>query len=281
MPLQSKYTGSEAPNPFGQSENRLPFPTLRLSWHNGYPQAEKTTGTKYFGGWFADAANFVADCSELGDLPTLSGFIGPQQWTNQDGTKTYDVFASRAVMAAPIATIIKWFKDVTSGKSSSTTYMLVYLAYIAKQNEINVLFPWGPALLGGTGFKGVYMEKAFKEWARLSTSARTQYAPGVPVNQFYYRIGTFGDTRTTQEVGSAKKNFIVPAQVDPSLDWSEKMLTNYFVDDDTFGKMIDLRAKSAEWFTHKDNRRDDETPQTAANNIPQEPEFNDDFPPLE
>jgi hypothetical protein len=278
-PLQSKYAGSEAVNPFGQAENRLPFPALRLSWHNGYPQAEKTTGAKYFGGWFADAGNFIADCSEIGDIPSLSGFVGPQEWTNQDGTKTYSVYASRAIMAAPINTIVKWFK-ADDGKQSSTTYMLVFLAYIDKQNNKNVLLPWGPALLGGSGFKGVYMQKAFQEYARLSTQSRLINAPGVPVNQFYYRIGTFGETRITQEVGKVKKNFVVPAQVDPSLDWSEKMLINYFVDDATYGKMIDLRTKSADWFTHKDGKKDEQI-QSSTNTVPPEPEFNDDFPPLE
>ena len=276
-PLQSRYAGSQSINPFGQSENRLPFPALRLSWHNGYPQAEKTTGCKHFGGWFADADNYQADLSELGNPAELAGFKGPQTWTNQDGTKEYSVFASRAIMAAPIATVVKWFKDATTGKSSSTTYMLVYLGNIEKVEGANVMRPFGPALLGGTGFKGVYMQKAFQEWARLSSIARAQFAPGVPLNQFYYRIGTFGETRITKEVGSTKKNFVVPAQVDPSLNWSEQMLTNYFVNDDIFEKMVDLRAKSAEWFTHKDGKRDDVTSAPAE---PEMPEYGDDFPAL-
>jgi len=244
MPITSAFKQNELGNPLqGVSDYvKLPFPTLRLRWHNGYPQASKDSGTQHFGGWFNGGDEYAED---LANFPASLHYMkGPDTWVSKDG-KEYEVYHNRAIFAAPVATRVRWITKENGYKSSVTEI----LAVVADRKDKGSLFPYGAAVLSCSGMGGLALVDAFREWVKKTTKARVEFAPGVPSNMFYVVIGTFGKQRITRMVGKTSQSPIVPAQVNyaDKTEIDEGFLASYFVGDEVGAKMIELKTAAAEW----------------------------------
>src|SRR3990167_4495123 len=157
-PIASAFRQNEFGNPLqGASDYvKLPFPALRLRWHNGYPQAPKEGGTQHFGGWFNGADEYAED---MANFPApLSYLKGPETWISKDG-KEYEVFHNRALFAAPIATRTRWMKTDSGGNRSVTEI----LALLANREGKKALTAWGAGVLSCSGMGGLALIDAFRE----------------------------------------------------------------------------------------------------------------------
>ena len=264
--IKSQFSNQQVGNALQGDSDRvtLPFGVLRLPWHNGNPQAEKS-GAKYFGGWFSsdDNPDFLADLNAVNQEAAPQGFAGPEIWTARDG-KEYTAYSARRVFAAPIATRVKWMTNRETGKKSSSTSVLVYLADWDNTNK--VLVPYGPAVLSAKGFAGNFILDAFKKWQADTVRIRTEIAKGVPASLFYVPVGTFGKERITKMVGSGgAQSPIIPVQVgNPPQGWDATEVEKHFVGDDVAAIMVTLKDQAAEWLTDKSN--DDDKPGQVAPN---------------
>ena len=261
MSITTSLNQKDFGNPLaGQSDRiQLPFPNLRLYWHNGNPQAEKQ-GAKHFGGWFAGMDDFIADLQTMGAKPEeATGFIGPEVWVSREG-KEYSVYSARAVYAAPIATRVSWYPDKPGGSAKGHVNILVYLAV---RNTEKKLVPFAPAVLGGKSYSGKAIQDAFKLWVSETQQLRAASAPGVPVSMFYVPVGTFGTTRY-QEMrgGNSAQSPIVPCQYGkPSSGaWDESTLAAHFVGDNIGGEMMNLLKQAQEWLNDKPTSDDQQQP---------------------
>jgi hypothetical protein len=252
MTIKSNLSQRDMGNPLTAPGDRveLPFAHLRLYWHNGYPQAEKT-GAKYFGGWFCGADDFVNDLALLGKSDAPYGFTGPETWTSRD-SKDYSTYSARAVYAAPIVTRLNWIKRLDGGQASHLG-ILVYLATV----ENKVLVPYGPAVLYAKSYSAKYVQDAFKQWVSDTAQIRADVAPGVPVSMFYVPVGTFGDKRTQESVGKLQTSPIVPCQYGKQGQWNEKTLEGHFVGDEIGAAMLELKAQAEEWLRDKPANNDE------------------------
>jgi hypothetical protein len=200
-PIQSNFTQNQFGNPLESASDyvKLPFPVLRLRWHNGYAQAPKENGTQHFGGWFNGSDEYA---DGLANFPAPPHYMkGPATWVAANG-KEYEVFHNRAIFAAPIATRTRWTKTET-GSSKSVTEILALLA--DREGDKKPLAPWGAAVLSCSGMGGLALVDAFREWTKKTAKARQEFAPGVPANLFYVAIGTFGTERITRMVARPPK----------------------------------------------------------------------------
>lgn len=253
--ITTQYKASDFGNALQGDNDRvnLPFGYIRLPWHNGNPQAEKV-GAKYFGGWFSsdDNPDFVTDLGNVNQETAPQGFTGPEIWVARDG-KEYTAYSARRVFAAPIATRVKWMTNRETGKKSSATSVLVYLA--DWNIEKKVLFPYAPAVLSAKGYAGNFIVDAFKKWQADTARIRFEIAKGVPASLFYVPVGTFGKERITKMVGAGNaQSPIVPVQVGaPPQGWDAKEVEAHFVGDTVAALMLTLREQAAEWLTDKNN----------------------------
>lgn len=250
---------------------QLPFPALRLNWHNGNPQVTPKEGAKYFGGWYSsnDKPDFIGDIDAIGAASWPSEITGPETWVNKDG-KEYVAYSARAILAAPIASRIIW--STRDGKTTSRTDVLVYMATKTKNGPV----AYAPAVLGAGGWAGNYILDAFKKFVTETTKTRNEFAPGVGFNFFYVAVGTWGDERVTKLVGKGAQSPIVPCVYAVPGEWNEESLTRYFVGDAVAEEMNNLRRQAEEWLAEKGD--DNKSPQ-ASNSLPElstEPE--DEFP---
>ncbi len=251
--ITSQFKTNDFGNALAGENDRvmLPFGTLRLPWHNGNPQAEKS-GAKYFGGWFSsdDNPDFLSDLAIVNQDAAPQGFTGPEIWTARDG-KEYTAYSARRVFAAPIATRVKWMTNKETGKKNSSTSLLVYLA--DWDVEKKCLIPYAPAVLSAKGFAGNFILDAFKKWQADTARIRLEIARGVPSNLFYVPVGTFGKERITKMVGSGNSQSpVVPVQVgNPPQGWDNAEVEKHFVGDDIAAIMKSLKEQAAEWLSDK------------------------------
>lgn len=239
----------------------LPFPFLRLSWVNGYAGRDPKT-VEGMGGFQAGVAEFESDVAALGDYAP-SYFKGPSTWQDAKGQKTYDVYHSRAIYAAPIGSRVRWSKFEKNGKmvNASKTEILVYLADIDAEKH---LVPYGPAVISAKSYEGNFLLDAFKAWVADSAEIRKTEAPGVPSAFFYVPIGTFGDKRLTKLVGKVEKSPVVPAQVG-KIAWTPENLGAYHVGAEVEALMVSLHEQAGEWLTEKADNKAETTPKPVDN----------------
>mgnify|MGYP003444532393 CR=1 FL=1 len=266
-----KSTVKPMGNPLATDSDRiqLPFPTLRLHWHNGSPQAAKE-GVKYFGGWFSsdDKPDFISDLNALGRSEFPTDFVGPETWTSKDG-KDYISYSGRAVLAAPIGTRVMWFQK--DGKTSSKTEILVYLACRTKEGAI----AYAPAVLSAGGYAGNFIVDAFKKFVSDTAKLRAECAPGIGANYFYAAVGTFGKDRPTRLVGKGAQSPIVQCvYAVPGGEWTEASLEKYFVGDEVAAEMNRLHDQALEWLHDKGtDKKADAQERGIEPNIDTEPNF--------
>jgi hypothetical protein len=240
-PIKTQFNVAQFGNALeGESDRvKLPFGHIWAYWTNGNSAASKEDGAKFFGGWAADADKLMPDVSSINQTEPPTGFKGPQTWVNREGNE-YNVYATRAVYAAPIAT--RYYFDEKGGHIA----VLSYLGTFEKRGEKNILIPYGPGVLTANGYAASRVRDAFKKWQANTAKVRAEFAPGVPANLFYYCIGTFGDKRNQEMVGKRSQSPIIPAQVRET-DWNENTLELHFVGDTVAAIMLDLKAQAAEW----------------------------------
>ena len=241
-PISTTYTVSQFGNALeGESDRvKLPFDHVWFWWSNGSPESDPDKGARYFGGWASDAEKFIPAMSALNQDEPPIGAKGPQTWRNREGNE-FEVFAARAVYAAPIAT--RYYFDEKGGHIA----ILAYLATRVKKGDKSELVPYGPAVLTANGYAASKVRDAFKKWQSNTAKARAAFAPGVPANLFYYCIGTFGDKREQEMVGKpGRQSPIVPARVQ-EIAWDEAALNAYFVGDTVAAIMLSLKTLAEEW----------------------------------
>lgn len=248
MPIKSQYTDRDIATPIQSQADfvQLPFPYLRLYWHNGSPQADKAGNAKYYGGFQIGSDKAREDMSALGVTNLPSPFV-ESTFVASDG-KEYDAFSARAIYAAPIKAKDDWYEefDQKRGKTVKRHRLdfLVYLGSLTEKGKSKTIEPWGVAVISATGFAASAILRGFKEFIKDTQKIRDEFAPGVPPNFFYCPIGTFGDKRITEAAGEST---YVPAQV-KQYEWTEGLLASIFVGDEAATKMIELQQLCEEWY---------------------------------
>jgi hypothetical protein len=251
-PITSNYKASDLGNPFaGTGEVTLPFPHLRLFWHNGDGKAALNSGVYHYGGWFSGQDDMNSDLSEWGIKPDMLGFSGPDTWVNNKG-KEYQAYHNRQIYIAPIAPRVTWRKikkDDGSWTSKSTYALLCWLAYPADKTMKYL----GPAVISGSSYSGGAIEDAIKSYPGITAKARAEAAPDVPSWQWYIPIGTFGNKRIQVVVGKgAKQSPIVPAQIFvPDGGWTAEKVAHYFVPNEQVQQIMDTKKAAEEWLAWK------------------------------
>lgn len=271
MAITSKHANAYQDPTSTSDAVRLPFPHLTLTWHNGNPAAPG--GAYKFGGWYAENIHFERDMNSIGLAtfdPTITKMFGkPQSWTNSKGGE-YGTYSTRIVMAAPIASRQTWYK----GRSIFS--VLAMLAYTDEDKSLKSLFP---AVLnaGGKG-NSEDIRSAMKEWQSETAVWRNQFAAGVPLNEFYIPLGTYGDKRVARDVtgkgGKSSKVAVIRTFV-PSLDDDaqiEAYLEQQHVGEEVADVMVGMLADAQEWLAWKPKKFEEKQ----VSNDPQDPNYDDD-----
>jgi hypothetical protein len=263
--LESKYKSSDLGNPFqATGEISLPFPHLKLYWHNGKADAEPK-GAYHYGGWYCEADKFIPDIENFNVDPAVIGFKGPDTWHNQKGGE-YQSYHIRSVSVAPIANRKYWFTD-NEGRNKSTYALLAFMATYSA--EAKVFVPLGPVVLSASSYSGGFLEDAIKSFPTLTAEARKKVAPNVPSWQWYIPVGTFGTKRITKIVGTTKTSPVVPAQIyAPEKGW-ENNISNYFVSNEVVEQMMDTKKAAQEWLDWRPEKVQEPTPVAAVEEFPE------------
>ena len=223
------------------SEVKPPFPCIEMNWHNGFSTSE-SKNTKYFGGWQISEENAGLALGTFGKLYSLFGEV--EQWAKGKGEGTYPARSTRFITCAPVATRVKWYEGRDGNKGASKTQIIVYLCEINKEHKIT---PYAPALLYcGSYHAGIAVSQAFQSWSNFINTNRESAAIGnIPAWAFWGYFGTFGDKRTTKEVGKTVKNMIVPCQVNFPKDPTS--IRSLYVGDEIASEIMGLRKQLQEW----------------------------------
>lgn len=262
MTIKSQFTKSDVKPVFTGNADfvQLPFPTLRIAWVNGNPQAERTSA-KYFGGWQCGFERAAEDLNTLGLQSLPAYFSEVTTWINDKG-KEYQAFSSRFVLAAPILAKDDWWEEFDNKRNINVKrHRLDMLVYLATMNEKKNLLPYSPAVLSATGFAASAIKKAFLAWPKDNADKFNQFAPDVPSMFFYVNVGTFGDTRITEPAGDS---VYVPCQYSKK-EVTEQLLEALHVGVEVEAQIVSYQAQAASWFgdTHA-NRNKTYVPEPAA-----------------
>lgn len=222
---------------------QLPFPYLRLSWHNGNPHASKVEGAKYYGGWQIGEDRVSEDLATFGFDSLPSYFTPSTEWVADNG-KAYWARSARYIYAAPIFAKDDWWEEFSPQGTKVKRHRLDMLVYLASINNA-VWEPWGPAVLSASGYAASAIAKSFKDFAKDTSEIRRQFAPGVDDMFFYACLGTFGPDRVNKPAGDSA---YVPCQFNKPKDgWNEQHLTNCFVGEGIAAVMVDLQVQADAW----------------------------------
>jgi hypothetical protein len=246
-----------------------PLPYVEMNWHNGFATSE-AKNAKHFGGWQISEENAGVALGHFGKLYPLFGET--EQWMKGKGEGTYPARSTRFITAAPIATRVKWYDGRDGKNGSSKTQILVYLCEIDKEKNIT---PYAPALIhGGSYHAGVAVTAAFQAWSNhINTNREAANIGSVPAWAFWGYFGTFGDKRTTKEVGTKEKNFIVPCQVNFPKDPAS--IRSLYVGDVVAAEIMVLRKQAQAWLDDAKSAKKSQAEQ--GNDIPQPEEDLPDF----
>ena len=197
---------------------------------------------RYFGGWGTNAEEFFAAIGEFNATPT--GFVDAT-FNGRDGD--FNVYQSRHVIVAPIATRKRWITN-NGSKGRSHLQMLCMLAF----NDGGNFTKWGPVVLSAKGLTTREIESAMRQFDTSTAEIRKDNAPGVPTLYFWHSLGTFGKAPKFETVGSGNASSTVtyPTLYTPE-EITAKHLQSWFVGNDIAGEMVHLRNEAAEWLNDK------------------------------
>lgn len=249
---------------------RLPFTAPIVWWKHGKNQFKQFGGVRYFGGWGTNAEEFYAAIGEFGVTPT--GFADAT-FSGNDGD--FNVYESRAVVFAPIATRKRWITK-ESGKGRSHIQMLCMMA----QQEGAEFAAWGPIVLSAKGLTTREIETAMRNFESFTSEVRQQVAPGVPPLYFWRMLGTFGKQPEYTKVGSGDNTSMITY---PTVYQPEKVtpegLERMFVGNEVAGQMVQLRKDASDWLGDKQWKQSKED--VAATDQPVDPYLAGGFIPDE
>jgi len=228
----------------------LPFPVVYLWAMNGQTAYKQQGGAPYFGGWACKA-------EQMDDMLTKTGLNLPAKWvksTNaaRDGSE-FEIYSSRDVIVAPITKRISWVRDENGRSVRHPHYIeggrqhVQVLAYLAEQMENKEFHPWGTVVLTAKGFQAINLDKAFKDWKKVTAQLRAKIAPGIPAWCFYLAVGTFGKERVQESVGKAAKSPITPLTLYAPDGMREGHLERLFVGEGVAAIMATRKDEAAEW----------------------------------
>jgi len=220
---------------------RLPFTAPIIWWKHGSKQMKDLGDVRYYGGWGTNAEEFFAAVGEYGSQPST---FNAATFSGHEGE--YEVYQSRGVLVAPIATRKRWIQN-NGSKGRSHLQMLCMMG----SKTDNGIQSWGPVVLSAKGLTTREIENAMRKFETATAEVRRDFAPGVPTLYFWRAIGTFGKAAyTTAGSGNASATVTYPTLYMPT-EINEGHLKAWFVGNDTAGEMVQFRNDAAEWINDK------------------------------
>jgi hypothetical protein len=235
----------------------LPFAAPPFYIVNGDAKLVSLKNYQYFGGWAgnADKIKEAADTWEGVPYP-IPGLQASE--TILDDNTALQVLASRSLIVAPIG--IRQFSVMkvdgrekrvapfTKG-AAPRIQAIVLLGY---HNENKQIVPWAPVMLTAKGFQVNHVQKAFEDWHKAIKPHVKNLVPGVDpasiVNLFWMYIGTFGNERKQDTVGTGSTTkTITPVSAFIPTDLDEQKVSNMYVGSETAEFMVEYSSKSQEW----------------------------------
>ena len=252
----------------------LPFYAPVLWVVNGEAKLSKVGGAQFYGGWAAKEEEITA-CVDYGLVVPSNLTFGDM--TANDGT-TFNVFTTRNVIVAPIATRKAWLKDQVRHSSyveggRQHVQALCWMCNWETDGENKQRVSWGPVVLSAKGYQANNLVGAFKAWDKHTSAMRRKVAPGVPAWCFYLAIGTFGKERKAEQVGKSAKSPITPIGAYLPENLNEETLTALFVGQDVAAQMADALTDAKEWLSAWAEPSHDQFGAANGDGVPEEPPF--------
>jgi hypothetical protein len=244
MSIKDQIDNEREERIFGGEKIEIPFDVLYFSWSNGSPKASKdNSGVSYYGGWYTDANKI----SERGIAPIQK--LHAEEWYDKDG-RSFQVYATRFLTVSVIAKRFRWMINPNdqSDKGRAHGQILCLCANTYKDNsKKQIIEYWMPCVLTAKGYAYREIESAFLKFEKATAEIRSIKFYGAPAWLFWNHIGTFGNERISVEVGTRKKNNIVPAQITIPSNLNPEIMEKLYIGDELSELRRKLKQEASEW----------------------------------
>jgi hypothetical protein len=263
----------------------LPFPAPPFYIVNGNAQLAALNNFQYFGGWACntDRLKFAADEWQGAPFP-IPGLVSAE--TVLDNGNKLPVLAARSLLVAPIG--MRQYSSVFDHGTGRTQRVAPFtpgarpgiqvLCVLGYKNEQKAIQAWAPVMLTTKGYQVNNVQKAFSSWQKTIKPLIKKLIPDAPPssvsNLFWMSIGTFGQERKQELVGSGQQRKpITPisAWIPENLD--EAMLERLYVGDEIAEWMADLSEQAQDWLKVFENLAPAVNARSQTPPLPEEPDF--------
>jgi hypothetical protein len=251
---------------------------------NGNKQLLALGNAQYYGGWAIKAEDWEKACRDEWFTNPIPTFFAKTTMTTGDG-KSLDVYTTRSLIVAPIATRTTWAQESGSRTMEyveGSRQHVQAICMLANQTDQGYQM-LGPVMLTAKGYQAKNLLDSFSGWNRATSKIRGQIAPGVPAWCFYLAVGTFGKDHKSLLVGKGQKqSTITPISAYIPKDISAELMEKLFVGSETAEIMVTYLEAAKEWLSaySKTSPNDNGHASGAKSSTPSDPFESDDFMPL-
>lgn len=228
----------------------LPFDAPVLWVLNGDPRLERQGGAQFYGGWAGKQEQFTE-----ADIPFPPGMSVETVFT-KDG-KSFEAVTARNIIIAPFGIRMSWVAEGTRSSqyfAGGRRHLQVLAILAAKDSKDAPIEYHCPVLLSAKGFQAQHFEQALTRWRNALRKTLRDSGSGAPPWVFYLSIGTFGQDRITERVGSDNRSSLITpitAYIPKSI--TPDMLDRLYVGTSIVKEMQALREDADEWLKAWEN----------------------------